>query len=77
VFNIGQVTAVRGAFALAGYDGPLRTLAVDDPTERIFVLGQDDALRLDLVTLEQIVGQVLGIKVWIVSSIEDATVPFG
>jgi len=63
VFNIGQRTAVAGTFKLAGYEGDLLTLRVDDPTER--------TIRATRVTLggasdarapEQIVGQVLGCK---------------
>jgi hypothetical protein len=38
----GQITAVHGAFSLAGYDGELRTLPVTSEDERIFVLPQDD-----------------------------------
>lgn len=55
MFSIGQVTAVRGAFSLAGYDVDLRTLPVTSVDERIFVLAQADVLALrDLRTLEQV-----------------------
>jgi hypothetical protein len=77
MFSVGQVTAVRGAFSLAGYDGDLRTLPIASEDERIFVLSQSDVLALrDIRTLEQVLQQVLGRKVWIVDSIEEDTVPF-
>lgn len=79
VFNIGQRTAVAGAFKLAGYEGDLMTLRIDDPTERLFVLTAADlsALR-DVRMLEQIVGQVLGCKVAILERRADLEpfVPF-
>ena len=78
MFTEGQVVAVRGAFSLAGYDGKLRTLPVDSEDERIFVLPQDDVLALhDARTLEQELQQVLGRKVWILTSVNEGTVPFG
>lgn len=77
MFSVGQVTAVRGAFSLAGYDGDLRTLPITSEDERIFVLHQSAVLALrDIRTLEQVLQQVLGRKVWIVDSIDDDTVPF-
>jgi hypothetical protein len=64
MFNIGQRTAVAGAFKLAGYEGDLRILRVDDPTERWFVLTASDLAALRHVqVLEQVVGQILGCKV--------------
>ena len=78
MFSEGQVTAVRGAFSLAGYDGDLRTLPITSEDERIFVLSQDDVVALgDVRTLEQVLQQVLGRKVWILASIDEDTVPFG
>lgn len=78
MLSIGQVTAVRGAFSLAGYDGDLRTLPVTSEDERIFALSQDDVLALsDVRTLEQVLQQLLGRKVWILASIDEDTVPFG
>jgi hypothetical protein len=72
VFNIGQRTAVAGAFKLAGYGGPLRTLRVDDATERIFALAPADLAQLrEIRTLEQVVQQVLGCKVWIIEHRDD------
>ncbi|MET3176828.1 UNVERIFIED_ORG: hypothetical protein ABIB52_004706 [Arthrobacter sp. UYCu721] len=69
VFNIGQRTAVMGAFSLAGYEGPIRTLPVISEDERIFVLGRADLGQLrEVRTLEQIVGQLLGRKVAIIES---------
>jgi hypothetical protein len=38
MLSAGQITAVRGAFSLAGYDGELRTMPVASEDERIFVL---------------------------------------
>lgn len=74
----GQVVAVQGAFSLAGYDGELRTLPVNSEDERIFVLSQDDVLGLrDVRTLEQVLQQLLGRKVWILASVDEDTVPFG
>ena len=73
----GQVAAARGASSLAGYDGDLRTLPITSEDERIFVLPQDDVVALrDVRTLEQVLQQVLGRKVWILASIDEATVPF-
>lgn len=76
VFNVGQRTAVIGAFKLAGYQGDLRVLPVDDETERIFVL-PDDAVRAlrHKETLEQIVQQILGRKVWIVAHTDGLPAP--
>ena len=79
MFNIGQKTAVAGAFKLAGYDVPLTTLRIDDPTERIFVLGEADlAVLREVRTLEQVVGQILGCKAAIIAPREDLRplVPF-
>ena len=74
----GQVVAFGGAFSLAGYDGELRTLPVTSEDERIFVLPQDDVLALrDVRTLEQVLQQVLGRKVWILASVDEDTVSFG
>ena len=73
----GQIMAVRGAFSLAGYDNELRTLPIASEDERIFVLSQEDVLALrDVRTLEQVLQQVLGRKVWLVASIDEDTVPF-
>jgi hypothetical protein len=78
MFSEGQITAARGAFSLAGYDGDLRTLPITSEDERIFVLSQSEVLALsDIRTLEQVLQQVLGRKVWIVDSIDQDTVPFG
>jgi hypothetical protein len=78
MFSVGQVTAVRGAFFLAGYEGDLRTLPTASEDERVFVLRQEDVLALrDVPTLEQVLQQVLGRKVWILASIDEDTIPFG
>lgn len=77
MFNLGQRAAVRNAFQLAGYEGEIRTLPQASGDEVCFVLHQPDLLGLgDLVALEQLLGQVLGRKVWLLSSVEDATVAF-
>jgi hypothetical protein len=79
VFNIGQRTAVAGAFSIAGYDGPLRTLPIDSEDERIFVLSESDLSRLRGVRiLEQVLGQLLGRKVAIIASLlgPSSTIPF-
>lgn len=69
MFNIGQATAVKGAFSLAGYDGPLRTLPIDSEDERLFLLSRHHLEELRRVrTLEQIIGQILGRKVAIIDS---------
>lgn len=79
VFNIGQQTAVAGTFKLAGYDGPLVTAPVTSEDERAFLL-EADALRSlrDVRTLEQILKQLLGRKVFVVerSDAWGAPVPF-
>ena len=77
MFSVGQITAVRGAFSLAGYHGDLRTLPVTSEDERIFVLPQNGVLALsDVRTLERVLQQLLGRKVWILASVDEDTVPF-
>jgi hypothetical protein len=77
VFNVGQRTAVLGAFHLAGFDGRLTTLPADSGDEVCFVVGQDDLLAMkDVRVLEQILQQVLQRKVWVLASVGDKTVPF-
>ncbi len=65
MFNVGQRAAVASAFRLAGYDGPIHTLPVDDEIERGFVL-ESEAFRAlrDVRDLEQVLAQLLGRKVW-------------
>lgn len=79
MFNVGQHTAVRNAFALAGHRGALRTRVVDSEDERIFVLDAADLANIyDEAALSQVVGQVLGRKVWVTESRSDSpTTPFG
>jgi hypothetical protein len=78
VFSVGQVAAVRAAFALAGYEGDLVTMPIASEDERLFVLPHADVLRLsDVRLVEQIATQVLGRKVWVVASIDEDTIPFG
>lgn len=70
MFNIGQQTAVAGAFKLAGYEGALMVGEVDTEDERGFLLDPDDLGQLrDIDALTQVVGQILGCKVWIVSNV--------
>lgn len=78
MFNVGLRAAVAGAFELAGYVGELRTLPVDSGDEVCFVLDQAALLALtsDARVLEQVLQQLLGRKVWVLSSIDDTTVPF-
>lgn len=78
MFNIGQQTAVRGAFELAGYVGELKTLPLESGDEVCFVLDQADLLALtgDERVLEQVLQQVLGRKVWVLASVDNKTVPF-
>ena len=64
MFNIGQRSAVAGAFKLAGYEGPLVTAPVTSDDERFFLLEPNDlALLRDKRTLEQVLGQLLSRKV--------------
>jgi hypothetical protein len=67
VFNTGQQTAVAGAFRLAGYDGPLVTAPMTSGDERAFLLEPEvlQSLR-DVRTLEQVLQQLLGMKVFVV-----------
>ena len=56
VFNVGQRTAVEGAFKLAGYTGPLVTAPVTSEDELAFLLEREALESLgDARTLEQIV----------------------
>ena len=67
MFNSGQRTAVAGAFTLAGYDGPLSTAPVTSEDERAFLLEPGTLRSLSHVrTLEQVLQQVLGRKVFVV-----------
>jgi hypothetical protein len=76
MFDVGQRSAVRAVFHLAGYDGSLNTLPLDSGDEVCFVLDQDDVLRLDVRSLEQVLQQLLGLKAWVLASVDDKTVPF-
>ena len=56
MFNVGQRTAVEGAFKLAGYTGPLVTAPVTSEDELAFLLEREALESLgDARTLEQIV----------------------
>ena len=76
MFSTGQLAAVHAAFALAGYEGELRTLPVDSEDERIFVLDQAVVMEMDVRSLEQVLQQLLGRKVWVLASIGNPTAPF-
>jgi hypothetical protein len=77
VFSPGQVAAVRAAFAFAGFEGGIVTMPVESDDERIFVIPQDDLLRMaDVVLVEQVLTQLLGRKLWVLSSIDGKTVSF-
>ena len=67
VFNVGQRTAVAGSFKLAGYEGPLMVAPVTSEDERVFLFDPKALSRLrDVRTLEQVLPQLLGRKVWVV-----------
>lgn len=78
MFSEGQRAAVRGAFELAGFGGDLETLPLESGDEVCFVLDQSDrqSLTCDLRVLEQVLQQILGRKVWVLESVDDATVIF-
>ncbi len=77
MFNVGQVAATRAAFALAGYEEPLRTLPVDSEDERIFVVPTERLPSMgDQRSLEQVLTQLLGRKVWVLEDLGTATVAF-
>jgi hypothetical protein len=64
MFNIGQRTAVAGAFKLAGYEGNLVIAPVSSEDERTFLLEPEAFKTLrDRRVLEQVLGQLLGRKV--------------
>ena len=64
MFNVGQRTAVAGSFKLAGYEGPLMVAPVTSEDERVFLFDPKALSRLR--TLEQVLPQLLGRKVWVV-----------
>ena len=68
MFNLGQRTAVAGAFKLAGYEGNLVVAPITSGDERIFLLEPEafNALR-DRDVLEQVLTQLLRLKVWVAS----------
>ena len=77
MFSVGQVAAVEAAFSLAGYDGDLRTLPVTSEDERLFVVPEDLIPTMgDLRSLEQVLTQLLGRKVWVLGDVGNDTVPF-
>lgn len=77
MFSVGQVAAVKAAFSLAGYDGDIRTLPVDSEDERLFVVPEERIVSMgDLRSLEQVLTELLGRKVWVLGDIGNETVPF-
>lgn len=69
MFDVGQRTAVAGAFKLAGYEGPLAVAPVASEDERAFLLNAEALRALRHVrTLEQVLGQLLGRKVIVVEN---------
>jgi hypothetical protein len=66
MFNLGQRTAVAGVFKLAGYEGDLVVAPIASGDERAFLLEPEafKALR-DRDAVEQVLGQLLGRKVWV------------
>jgi hypothetical protein len=67
VFSIGQRTAGAGAFKLAGYGGPLVTAPVTREDERAFLVERHVLRSIrDVRTLEQVLQQLLGRKVFVV-----------
>lgn len=79
MFNIGQRTAVAGAFKLAGYEGNLVVAPVTSEDERAFLLEPEAFKTLrDRVVLEQVLSQLLGRKVWVAKRTEQwgEPVPF-
>jgi uncharacterized membrane protein (UPF0136 family) len=66
MFNVGQRAAVAGAFKLAGYEGGLVVAPIASEDERAFLL-EPEAFRVlrERDVLEQILGQLLGMKVWV------------
>jgi hypothetical protein len=68
VFNVGQQAAVRAAFKLAGYDGPIRVLRVVSEDERGFVVPAKALRRMANVRdLEQVLTQLLYLKAWVMA----------
>ena len=79
MFSIGQRTAVAGAFKLAGYDGPLVTAPVTSEDERAFLVERHVLSSVgDVRTLEQVLQQLLGRRVFVVEQSDawGAPVPF-
>ena len=67
MFSIGQQTAVAGAFRLAGYSGPIFTAPETSGDERAFLVEPEVLQHLrEVRTLEQVLQQLLGLKVFVV-----------
>jgi hypothetical protein len=79
MFNLGQRTAVAGAFKLAGYVGNLMVAPVTSEDERVFLLESAAFKALcDRDVLEQVLTQLLGRKVWVAERTEQwgESIPF-
>jgi len=63
-FNIGQLTAVRNAFNLVGFEGELRVLPPLGNDEYIFVVPRGFSISQPN-NLSQVLQQVLHRKVWV------------
>jgi hypothetical protein len=76
MFNVGQRTAVAGVFKLAGYEGSLVVAPIVSEDERGFLL-EPEAFRAlgDREVLEQVLGQLLGRKVWVAERAEQLGQP--
>lgn len=70
-FNVGQRAAVANAFKLADYDGEVLVAPITSGDERVFLLESAAFTRLrHREALEQILTQLLGLKVWIAERTE-------
>jgi hypothetical protein len=70
-FSAGQRTAVAGAFKLAGHEGELVVAPITSEDERVFLLEPAMFRQLrNRAVLEQLLGQLLGRKVWVVERTE-------
>jgi len=73
MFSSGQRTAVAGAFRLAGYEGPILVAPIVSEDERAFLLDPAALQSIhDRRTLEQVLQQLLGRKVFVVERRDSA-----
>ena len=68
---------MAGAFKLAGYEGNLVVAPITSGDERIFLLEPEafNALR-DRDVLEQVLTQLLRLKVWVASELSSGVSPY-